>query len=261
MTVRCAIYFAPDPSHRLARVGNAWLGRDPVTGEACVQPTLDGVTPERLRAMTASPRRYGLHATLKAPFELAQGRTIAQLDAAMAEFSKTCDPISGLGLKISELDGFLALTLSDKYRAVGNLAADCVRSFDPFRAPLREEDLRRRRKAKLSNLEDAFLLRWGYPYVMEAFRFHITLTERLQDAERDLVKSNLRRIFAPIVNSWFTVDGLALFLQERQDRPFHMVRRYSLGRVAETSCLTNESMAHSSGSSFENVITSPPETR
>ena len=261
MTVRSAIYFAPDPSDRLARIGNAWLGRDPAKGEACTQPILDGIAPARLREMTASPRRYGLHATLKAPFELAQGRTIAQLDAAMAEFAKTCEPVTNLGLKISEMDGFLALTLSEQYRAVGNLAADCVRSFDPFRAPSREEDLRRRRKAKLSNLEDAFLLRWGYPYVMEAFRFHITLTERLPDAERDLVKVNLRRIFAPIVNSWFAVDGIALFLQERRDQPFHMVRRYALGRVAETSCSTNESIAHPNGSSFEKVITSSPETR
>lgn len=261
MTVRCAIYFAPDPSDPLGRVGNAWLGRNPATGDGCAQPILDGIAPSRLREMTASPRRYGLHATLKAPFELAQGRTIAQLDAAISEFAGSCDPIPNLALKVSELDDFLALTLSQESRAVRNLAADCVRSFDPFRAPLRDEDLRRRRQAQLSNLEDAFLLRWGYPYVMEAFRFHITLTGRLPDVERDNVKEHLCRIFAPAVDGCLAVDAIALFLQEDRDRPFHMVRRYTLGRDAATSLPTNASMESPTGPTLEKTITSLPQTR
>ncbi len=261
MTVRCAVYFAPHPKDPLGQVGNAWLGRNPATGEACAQPTLDTIASDRLRKITASPRRYGLHATLKAPFELAAGRTIAQLDDAIVALAAARDPIAGLRLTVSELSGFLALTLSETSRAVENLASDCVRGFDPFRAPLRDEDLRRRRQAELSNFEDALLLRWGYPYVMEAFRFHITLTGRLPTEGRAPIKKALQRIFQPILGAAFAIDGIALFLQEGRDRPFHMVRRYTLGSGAVTSFPMNESIDRPTGPTLENVITSSPQTR
>ena len=71
---RYAIYYAPEPGSELAAFGAQWLGRDPETGATIEQPVLLGVRPERLAEITAAPRLYGFHGTLKAPMHLARGR-------------------------------------------------------------------------------------------------------------------------------------------------------------------------------------------
>ena len=50
----------------------------------------------------------------------------------------------------------------------------------PFARPPGAAELERRRKAGLSAAQEKMLLRWGYPYVLDEFRFHLTLTGRLQ---------------------------------------------------------------------------------
>ena len=70
-----------------SRSGCAWLGRDAASGIALSQPPVDSVSGERLRALTASPRHYGLHATLKPPFRLAAGTTDEMLVGAVSELA------------------------------------------------------------------------------------------------------------------------------------------------------------------------------
>ena len=261
MTGRYAIYFAPDPGDPLGQFGSSWLGRDSIDGSARSQLYVNEIPAPRLRDITASARHYGFHATLKAPFALAPGENLGALHEALIDFAAAHSPVASLALKVSELDGFLALTLTEESKSVMNLAADCVRHFDRFRAPLSDAEVERRRKAPLSKLEDAFLLRWGYPYVMEAFRFHMTLTQRLEDDERRHVLRALQRLFARIGNNPFTIDSIALFVQERRDAPFRMVRRYLLRSGTVISWATNESIERSTGPSLDTVTTSPPPTR
>ena len=71
---RYALYYAPPPGTALAAFGARWLGRDPDGAEAPASPELARVTPGEWRRAVALPRRYGFHATLKAPFSLAEGR-------------------------------------------------------------------------------------------------------------------------------------------------------------------------------------------
>ncbi|HET6522220.1 MAG TPA: DUF1045 domain-containing protein, partial [Geminicoccaceae bacterium] len=175
---RYAIYFAPAPDDPLGAFGNRWLGRDPWTGECLPQPRIPGLAPERLHAITASPRRYGFHGTLKPPFALAPGATPADLDMAARTFAAARRPVE-VPLALRSLSGFLALVPAEPVPALDALAADCVRAFDSFRAPSDAAELSRRRAAGLTARQDALLLAWGYPYVFEEFRFHLTLTERL----------------------------------------------------------------------------------
>lgn len=260
MSARYAIYFAPPADSALARFGVAWLGRDSETGSTPELPRFVGFSRTRQQEITATARHYGFHATLKPPFSLAPGKTVDQLDTALSAFAKQRTPIDGLGLKVGGLDGFLALVLTEESSAVLNLAADCVRAFDAFRNPPSPEELARRRQAPLSELEDALLRRWGYPYVMEAFRFHMTLTCRLTEPEYGLLETSLRTLFGPIATRTFGIDGLSLFHQEVQESPFRLLRRYAFADAASSSMATNVSTDRDSGPSLTSDRTSSPST-
>jgi 2'-5' RNA ligase len=254
VTARYAIYFSPAPESPLDRVGTAWLGSD------VPQRQLDGFSRERIAEITASARHYGYHATLKPPFALAADRTGAALDRMLGEFAGSRAPIDGLGLKVGSLDGFIALLLTDESTEVRNLATTCVRDFDSFRLAPSEEELRQRRSASLSALEDALLRRWGYPYVMEAFRFHMTLTTRIEREEHDRLLPLLRHMFGAVTNASFTLDAVSLFYQEARDRPFRLIQRYPFAAESARSIATKEAIDRVSGPSLTSVRTSSPST-
>ena len=132
---RWALYFAPDSGSDLAQVGAAILGRDAESGRELEQPALPGVLPERFAQLTESPRRYGLHATLKAPFRLAEGRSAADLSAAVRRFAARTAAVDIPGLRLERLGFFLALAPAVACPAIRILAAACVAEFDGFRAP------------------------------------------------------------------------------------------------------------------------------
>jgi putative phosphonate metabolism protein len=227
---RYAIYFAPEPGSALARFGAQWLGYDVATGAAVPQPALAAINAERLRAITAEPRRYGFHATLKPPFALAEGHTAEALDAAVTALARGGTVFTAPSLRLASISGFWALTLSAPCRPLHALADRCVRDLDPFRAPPSAEELARRRRANLTPRQDELLSRWGYPYVMDEFRFHMTLTTRLDATEGAMVARTLEPVVAPLCREPLVIDALSLFHQPSHETPFHLVQRYPLGK-------------------------------
>lgn len=163
---RYAIYFAPQPGSALARFGAAWLGYDVAAGAFVAQPQAPGIAPRRLAEITAEPRRYGFHATLKPPFALAEGAGRGALDEAVAAFAGHFPPFAAPPLRLACLEGFWALMLSQGCREMDRLAASCVTELDRFRALPSADELGRRRRAGLTPVQDALLERWGYPYVI-----------------------------------------------------------------------------------------------
>jgi putative phosphonate metabolism protein len=227
---RWAIYFAPERGSPLARFGAEWLGYDVASGACLPQPVLAEIDAERLRAITAEPRRYGFHATLKPPFVLAEGVTAEKLDAAVATLARQEAAFDAPPLRLSCISGFWALTLSAPCLPLQALADRCVSELDAFRAPPSAEELARRRRARLTARQDELLVRWGYPYVMEEFRFHMTLTARLDAAEGAVVARTLEPLVAPLCRGPLAIDALSLFYQPSQDAPFRLVQRYPLGK-------------------------------
>lgn len=223
---RYAIYFAPPRPHPLWLAGCTILGRDPESGEALPQPALDGIPPGRLAAITTDPRRYGWHATLKPPFTLAAGRTAGGLDAALAHFAarQAAFPMPPLGL--ASLSGFLAVIPMARSSPLEALAAACVSTFDGFRRPAGKAELARRRRSGLDPVEEENLARWGYPYVMERFRFHMTLTQRLGDSERAPVAAALAPLLAPATALPLAADAVSLYGEPEPGAPFMLLRRY-----------------------------------
>lgn len=213
MSARYAIYFAPEPGEALARFGAAWLGRDCGTGTETELAPIPGVSPGRLRAITEAPRHYGFQATLKAPFALADGVDEAMLRDDFDAFAREHAAFSTPALRLGVLSGFVALLLSEPSEAMQALAAGCVDRLDRFRRPPNEAELARRRAQGLSPRQEALLRRWGYPYVMEAFRFHMTLTQRLEEDERQRVLAGLKERIAPHLGEPPVIASLALFQQ------------------------------------------------
>lgn len=223
---RYAVYFAPSRAHPLWAAGCSLLGRDPETGEDVAQPALAGLSPDRLRVITAEPRRYGWHATLKPPFALADGTDERSLDAALTRFAASRGAFAMPPLVVAPLSGFLALVPDTRSPALEALAADCVRAFDHFRRPPSTDEFARRRTSSLDAEEERNLARWGYPYVMERFRFHMTLTARLEAEERAHAATALARHLADTLAAPLAADAVALFGEPEPGAPFALLRRF-----------------------------------
>ncbi len=222
MSARYAIYYAPSQEDTLLRTASAWLGRDPFDGRALSRPLTAELQGLDLDALTADPRGYGFHATLKAPFELAEGATEEELLDFARAFAAGQAPFEA-SLAPAALGRFLALRLETPTPQMDDLAAACVRAFDPFRAPLSDFDLARRRKAPLSPEQDARLVEWGYPYIFEDFRFHMTLTGQIADeAVRNRVLDVLKGMFRAKPHRF---DAVAVFKQNARNEPFHVIAR------------------------------------
>lgn len=223
--VRYAVYAAPEPGP-LAEFAAAWLGWDPEAGRAQAHPEIAGL-PAPVSELTATPRKYGFHATLKPPFRLAEGSEPEALGADLADLAASLSPVRLDGLALHRLGGFLALTPEGDTSALARLAAETVTRLDHHRAPPGEGELARRRAANLSPAQEANLARWGYPYVMDEFRFHFTLTGKLTPAASEAVEAVLAPVIAPLLPRPFTVSALVLF-GEAADGMFHILHRYAL---------------------------------
>lgn len=233
MSRRYALYWAPSPGSALWRTGCGILGRDAATGEELSQPGLPGVDPHRFRDVTQSPRLYGLHATLKAPFRLAPDTSQAQLRGTLKAFAAQRHPFQLPGMALTPVGRFLALAPQASSTALDVLARDCVEAFDHFRAPLNAIELEKRLSSGLSDRQRELLSRWGYPYVLEEYRFHMTLTGNIQDAhERQLLRQGLASLLDESARDELAavmVTELCLFEQSGQGQPFKITGRYPFG--------------------------------
>jgi putative phosphonate metabolism protein len=226
---RLALYFTPAEGSAWWRFGANWLGRDPATGAAVPQPVVPGVAGDEFRSLTATPRRYGFHATVKAPFALRAGATRKALATAVERFCADRVAFRVPRLTVARLDDFLALVPVARESRVNDLAADCVREFELFRAPLDAAELERRRRGGLSPRQDRYLEEFGYPFVLSEFRFHLTLTGPLNSAAPQHVagvRAAAEHAIAALADEPLPFDALALFEQSEREAPFHLVARF-----------------------------------
>lgn len=213
-----AIYFTPPEDHRLTRVASTWLGRNAFSGEA-------GDVAHHHDELLASPRKYGFHGTLKAPFRLAEAVNETEMLDAFRSFCAQTRRIPVVKLKVGALGPFLALVPADDETSdLDALAAACVKQFEPFRAPLTPAEIERRNPAKLSDRQREHLQRYGYPYVLDAFRFHMTLTGPIDDEdERAQILSALENQFEDALSQPLVFETLALFVEPEQGGPFQVL--------------------------------------
>ncbi|MGY6500597.1 MAG: DUF1045 domain-containing protein [Acidimicrobiales bacterium] len=212
---RLAIYAAPEPGSWLAERTTAWLDEAP----AAVGP------PD----LTATARHYGVHATLKPPFGLAPGVGRDDAVRSVAELAGRCEPVTVGPLQVATLGRFLALRPVDAPPALDDLASRCVRELDHLRRPPDREDLQRRRSVGLSARQDELLERWGYPYVLDEFRFHITLTRTLDPSQLEVAHRAATEWFDGIGTVPFVLDAVWVFEQPDPATAFAATERFTLG--------------------------------
>jgi len=220
MTTRYAIYIAPPADSPLWRFGSSVLGYDAQTGEDVAQPALSSVDAARFHLLTEDPRRYGFHATLKSPMRLAPGREEADLLAAVEDFCAARPAFTLPRLSVEAVgangrgDAFIALIEPTPTPELMAFEREVVVSFEPFRAPLTGEEIARRHPERLSERQREYLATYGYPGVLDEFRFHLTLTGRIPAAELAGVLAELRALRAQAVGDEpLRVDELAIYRQ------------------------------------------------
>ena len=221
MNGRFAVYYTPATTSELARFAADWLG-----GEAAVAA---GIPEDLHRDIVRTPAAYGFHATLKAPFALAPETTGDELATATAALAATFTPIRAPPLDLANVGGFLALVLRQPCPAVNDLAAACVTELDRFRAPLAMRERERRVAQGLSARQEALLDRWGYPFVLDEFLFHMTLTRRLDDGLSARIAGSLGRRMVSLVGRQWCLDSISLVHQASREEPFTMRARFPLG--------------------------------
>ena len=223
---RYAVFWAPQAGSGLARFGAAWLGWDAEAGCDVAQP--DVPLPRPLDQITSTPRRYSFHGTLKPPFRLAEGTDAAALDHATRELAARIAPVTAPGLTPSAGLGFLALMPTAPDPALDALAAACTRGLDRFCAPSDPAELAQRRARGLTPRQDTNLTRWGYPYVLDDFRFHLTLSGRLRPGEAAALIEAVNALAAPHLEPVLHIDDLCLFGDPGGGGGFRLLRRYPL---------------------------------
>ena len=236
---RFAIYFVPAAASALYRFGAAVLGYDCYTGEPVARPREIGLTDAAWAALTAEPRTYGFHATLKAPFRLAAGKSLHDLRHAVAALAARHRDFEMPPLEVAWLHDFVALRpvpALDSAHPLRQLADACVSELDAFRAPAPPGEQARRAAeidGDVSGL--AMLARWGYAHVFEGWRFHMTLSDRFDDRS-----SPEARQFEHDARAWFSRSlaqplhgtALSIFHEASAGDPFRMTERFPLGSPA-----------------------------
>ncbi|RRH76634.1 DUF1045 domain-containing protein [Falsigemmobacter faecalis] len=217
---RYAVYYAPPPGAFASRAAR-WLGRDVEAGRALPHPEAGF----DVAALTGEPRRYGFHATLKPPFRLAGGQEVAGLHQALQDLAAELAPVTLAGLSLAQIGRFLALIPEGDTAALEGVAGEIVTRLEPFRAALTAAETARRRPETLSPRQRELLGQYGYPYVLEEFRFHMTLTDGTPRAAEAV--PFLREWFAPVLPRPFEIAEICLFA-EPQEGPFELLHRYPL---------------------------------
>ena len=226
---RYAVYFMPQVDSGLWRFGSQVIGYNATDPLRSVLAPDDPFAVAREAGAFADPARYGFHATLKAPFELAAGITEDGLLRAARAFAASAIPFPLGRLRVARLRHFLALVPVSPPPALEALAARCVEEFDSFRAPLSAADRARRLQSPLPATELANLDRWGYPYVFEQFNFHMTLTGPLPAGQIEVIEAQLSAIYRPVDDD-VLLDGIAIFKQPDRASRFCVVERMAFFR-------------------------------
>jgi hypothetical protein len=229
---RYAVYFSGEPLGDFWRLGSQWLGRCATGLPVDNLPSILGLDPQVHQRMTTHPKRYGWHATLKAPFSLREEISFNDLDESMQKLANDLQIFQLPSLVVQKMKIFLALAPIESTQCCNVLkatASKCVTDLHPLTRPLNEGEIAYRRSAGLNALEETMMLKWGYPFVHELFEFHFTLSNGLDQYEEEEVKSLMDAAF-----NWFpdqsnvTFDRISLFVEDEKGNDFRLMKDYCI---------------------------------
>lgn len=224
---RYAIYYTPPPFSPLARFGAGVLGYDCFEGADVPHEAIEGIDAPLLKLMTVEPRRYGFHATIVAPFHL-NHRAEGDLVAAAEDHAARTWPVPVGALVMTLIKSFVVLVPGEDCPAVSLFAAECLKTFHPFCAPLTASDRERRMVAGLTAAQTELLDRWGYPYVLDQYRFHMTLAGPVPEDQRAKIRDLLWKAYRERASSVAEIDAISVMRQDEPGARFRVLRRCRL---------------------------------
>ncbi|KQR69171.1 DUF1045 domain-containing protein [Rhizobium sp. Leaf341] len=230
--MRYAICFTPPIHDPLSVAAADWLGRNVYSGDLCEQLSVAGCSAQDMAYYTAVPRRYGFHGSIKAPFHLAEDKTESALLKAMMRFAGEISPFEIPDLEVSWLGSAFGLSPRVPCEPMTHLAAQVVQSFDEFRAPFTEQDIARLDADKLTATQFSNLHRWGDPFVMEEYRFHMMLTGPMTAGMRKKMEGPVRTQFEAVLAQPVKVASLALFIEPGAGAPLRVHSQHPLGKLS-----------------------------
>ena len=224
---RYAVYFSPPEESNLSKFASSWLGWDAQNSKKIFHPNFKDLVPD-ITELTKKQSCYGFHGTLKPPFSLVETKNESELKAAILELSQSTRRFEISAVSLQLLNGFAAIVATNENNEITNLAKKCVQELDSFRQPESLEKIQKRRLAGLSQYEEFNLQKWGYPYVMGSFRFHLTLTRRLNSEESKNVMEVLASELTEILSTALLVRDICLFGESRTSGNFQIIQRFPL---------------------------------
>lgn len=230
--MRYAIFYTPPAHDPLSMAAASWLGRNVYSGDSVEAPPLCGVGLHEIAYYTAVPRRSGFHACLKSPFQLQDGIGEPALLRAMMRFAGTLEPFAIPRLQVGRIGDTYALVPSEPCARINCLASAVVEEFTPYSAPLSEQEIERANPDRLTAAQFANLHRFGHPYVMEEFRFHMPLTGSVDARDFARFEKVLHAHFDPLLEAPVAVANLALFVEREPGAPLVVHSLHPMGRVA-----------------------------
>ena len=224
---RFAIYFVPPESNDLTRFTASWFGWDVYKGIKVDYPVLHNLNYD-IKEITNTPSKYGFHGTLKAPFSLVPNKTIDDLKLSLSMLSRSIKKFLIPSICLREISGFIAIVPTVQNQSINFLARKCLEGLDCFRDAEPPEILNKRRSAGLSSSEERHLLKWGYPYVLDDFRFHLTMTGKLTPKVSKNVFSVLSSELQAALNAPLPINKICLFGESNINGQFEVIDEFSL---------------------------------
>jgi hypothetical protein len=224
--LRYAVYFAPAADHPLWQRGCEWLGREPDGLSSTAGPA---------QPLVATPWRYGFHATLKAPLRLLDGAREQDWLKAVEVLAARHRPFMMPALQVGRLSHFVALCTVQPLAAdhpLRRLADDCVLLLDAWRAPVSTADAARPTEPAQHTAQNNHLLLYGYPHVFGQWRFHMTLSNHIPEADSAVAEAlalAAARHFGPALALPLPCHHLCVFVEPGPGEPFELRHRFALG--------------------------------
>ena len=224
---RYAIYYVPPESDQFTRFAASWFGWDVYKSINVKYPELSDLNYD-IKEITSTPSKYGLHATLKAPFSLVPDKTIDELRLSLSILSSSIQKFEISSICVKNIAGFIAIVPTSQNERINYLAKKCVEDLDCFRKAEPLEIINKRRSVGLSIRKEHNLFKWGYPYVLNDFQFHFTMTSKLTPKVSKNVFSVLSLELKTVLNAPLLISKICLCGESNSHKKFEVIEEFSL---------------------------------
>ena len=231
---RYAIYYAPPKESSLEEFGRYWFGWDPLNAKLINNKHrinyLNRFGIKNLINIDKNvliPKKYGFHGTLIPPFKLNKNYSTNTLFKKTEEIAKKFKKFKFYKFKLKKINNFYAFVQNKKNNNINKLSNRLVRELFKFRSPLTKKEIDRRNPSKLSKLQLNILYKWGYPYLMSEFNFHMTLASEVTGNKLYLELKKIERNKEIILNEINNFDKIYIF-GENQKGMFENLENFSL---------------------------------